>query len=458
LLLTSDRYEIAVLRPRQAVVLLTGLLLPWFGLTLQVLGLNALSLMPLAFTLSTIVVAVYALGFRALKKTPLERHLLLNNLDDGLLVLDKRHTVVDANAAAELALERPLSGLIGQPLTAIWPELAGQFHRLQERPLDLIREVDGAHHFYEVRLSPLYDWRKTASTHLLLLHDITRRKEQETLREDITNSMVHDLRSPISNSLFALQMLKGTLAEGQVSPDSQQLVEMTFNNTEKMLQLVNNILDVNQLENGRVPIKPTSICLNTLTNQVITTHSAYALEKGVSVECQIAADLPPAWADVGLVERVLQNLLHNSLKFTPVGGHVWITAVLAPANANCPPHLEISVHDDGPGLPSTLQGVIFDKFVTGDNKQSGNGLGLAFCQMALAAHGERIWVHSTPGQGATFTFTLSPASPPPVEVKLGAEADVAGEVKTAVADPPATTSLNGLTLSRPHPKMAFLNR
>lgn len=452
LILNSDQYEIAALLPRQAFVLIAGLILPWFGLTLQVIGLNVLSLMPLAFAISAIVVAVYALRLRVATHRPLERYSLFNNLDDGLLVLNKGQYVVDANVAASQALERPFAHLVGQPLTAVWPELAAQFHRLQERPLDFIRVSDGVHHFYEVRLSALYDWRKTASTYLLLMHDITRRKEQETLREDITHSMVHDLRSPISNSLFALQMLKGTLAEDDASADSQQLVDMTFANTEKVLRLVNNILDVNQLENGRIPIKPSHICLNTLAEQVITAHSAYALEKDIKVECLIAPNLPPAWADVGLVERVLQNLLHNSLKFTPVGGHIWITAVLSAVTPGIPAHLEISVHDDGPGLPPALQDVIFDKFVTGDSKQSGNGLGLTFCQMALAAHGERIWVHSVPGQGATFTFTLSPTHPAALLT------DTKATPKTAVPDPVVPLPLNGARLSRPHPKMAFLNR
>ncbi len=136
-----------------------------------------------------------------------------------------------------------------------------------------------------------------------------------------------------------------------------------------------------------------------------------------------------------------------------------ITAVLVPTRAATPAHLEISVHDDGPGLPSSLQHVVFDKFVTGDSKQSGNGLGLAFCQMALAAHGERIWVHSAPGQGATFTFTLSPTLPAEetaaAETVVAASVDPGAGVKTAVADPLISPTPKGVHTARPHPKMAF---
>ncbi len=409
LILTSRRYEIAALYPRQAFVLVMGLSLPWFGLALHFAGLNMVNLMPLMFALSGIVVARYVLRFRLWKKSDLTQHAVINSLDDGVLVLDQAQRVVAANAAAGKILERPLTDLVSHPLTAVWPDLAAQLDAMADKPRDVTRIRQGQICYYEARLSRLVDWRKLPSANLLVLHDITERKQAETLREDMTNSMVHDLRSPISNSLFALQMLKGSLEQDATSPDNYQLLDMTFANTEKVLHLINNILDVGRLENGKIPLNCTAVSLGALVRRVIKGQMAHAAEKQIVIQYDIPSDLPPAWADPDLLERVLQNLIDNSLKFSTTGGAIRLTAVTVPHTLTDKPRLEVSISDDGPGLPPELVHTAFDKFVTGSSKESGNGLGLAFCQMALAAHGEHIWAFNNRGQGVTFTFSLAVA-------------------------------------------------
>jgi signal transduction histidine kinase len=110
--------------------------------------------------------------------------------------------------------------------------------------------------------------------------------------------------------------------------------------------------------------------------------------------------------DRGLVFRVLQNLVGNAIKFTPKGGSIDVTAVHdAAARA-----VVASVGDDGPGVPPALQPSLFHEFVTGADRERGTGLGLAFCRLAVEAHGGRIRVRSEPGHGATFSFTLPTAS------------------------------------------------
>jgi len=445
-IVTSRRYEIASLYPGQAFFLVMGLLLPWFGLALHYSGLNIFNLMPLAFAVSGIVVARYALHFRFLKKTLLERHVVINSLDDGVLVLDRAMKVVDANSAAGQILARPLSDLLQRPLTAVWPDLAAQLDAIAARPRDMVRIHDGRVRYYEAHLSQLVDWRKLPSAHLLTLHDITDRKQAETLREDMTHSMVHDLRSPISNSLFALQMLKGNLEQDAASPDNHHLLDITFANTEKVLHLVNNILDVGRLESGQIPLNRTAVPLDGLIRRVIKGHMAHAAEKQILIQYDIPTDLPPAWADSDLLERVLQNLLDNSLKFSAQGGTISLTAVsLTSDDGNA--RLEVSISDDGPGLPPELTHTVFDKFVTGPNKESGNGLGLAFCQMALAAHGERIWATNNQEQGVTFTFSL-PVVPSAYQ---GAKS------LTAVSSD-ATTPFPGNFFAHPSREMATLSR
>lgn len=446
LIMTSRRYEIASLSPRQAFVLIMGLSLPWFGLALHVSGLNIVNLMPLAFAISGIVVARYALRFQFLKRTHLAQNSVINSLSDGVLVLDQGQKIVDANSAAAAILERPLPNLLNCPLTAVWPDLAAQINDIAARPRDITRSGRDRINTYETHLTHLVDWRKLPSASLLILHDVTQRRQTETLREDMTHSMVHDLRSPISNSLFALHMLKGNLEQDAASPENLHLLDMTFANTEKVLQLVNNILDVGRLESGQIPLNRTAVPLDALVRQVIKGQMAHAAEKQILIQYDVPSDLPPAWADAGLLERVLQNLIDNSLKFSAFGGAIRLTAVTAPDDENRT-RLEVSISDDGPGLPPELAHTAFNKFVTGSSKESGNGLGLAFCQMALAAHGERIWATNNQGHGVTFTFSLA--------IAPSICRDIKSETAVSAAPPPP---FPGSIFAQPQREMAVYNQ
>jgi two-component system, NtrC family, sensor histidine kinase KinB len=125
---------------------------------------------------------------------------------------------------------------------------------------------------------------------------------------------------------------------------------------------------------------------------------------------------------------VLQNLVGNAIKFTPPGGVVRV-AVRPPTEAQ--PWLLVTVHDSGAGIPTEIQGRLFQKFTTGAQDERGSGLGLAFCRMVMKAHNELIWVESPPGEGATFCFTLplaeTPAAPAPQAVVKGGVGAGSGE-------------------------------
>jgi signal transduction histidine kinase len=170
-----------------------------------------------------------------------------------------------------------------------------------------------------------------------------------------------------------------------------------------MQNLVSAILDVSQLESRQMPVERAPVQLSALVAEVLQLQLSLAEQKQISFENNLSADLPPAWADARLVERVLQNLIGNALKHTPAGGAIRIAAQ---PTSSAPPMLSVSVSDTGSGIPSEIQGRLFQKFVTGEQKGHGSGLGLAFCRLAVEAHGGRIWAESDSGSGATFTFTL----------------------------------------------------
>lgn len=235
---------------------------------------------------------------------------------------------------------------------------------------------------------------------LLALRDVTEDRLVEQTRGDLTHTMVHDLRNPLNN-IYGAQELIGDL--GPLNEDQEQLLDVAKDSTERMLVLVNAILDISRLESGRMPMERRSIPIKNLIAHVVENQRLSATSKDIQVSYDIPPNLPHAYADNGLIERVLINLISNSLKFTPLGGEVFITAGIEDEDEN---ELFVCVQDTGPGIPPSVKDRLFQKFATGKQAGSGSGLGLAFCKMVVEAHNGRIWAKSWQDEGAAFTFTL----------------------------------------------------
>lgn len=244
---------------------------------------------------------------------------------------------------------------------------------------------------------------------LLVLRDVSNERAVEQLRDDLIHTMVHDLRNPLGVIASSLDIL-GSGVVGKPNATQSNLIGIAQEATQRMMGLVSAILDVNRLESGQMPVEYQAFSLASLVDRLLQTQTPLANAKTIRLENNIPPTLPPAWADPHLVERVLQNLVGNAIKFTPDGGVVRITATLLEQEGQS--RLVVSVSDTGAGIPASIQSRLFQKFATGSQSERGSGLGLAFCKLALEAHGQRIWGCNNPGQGATFSFTL--ATPPPV--------------------------------------------
>lgn len=337
---------------------------------------------------------------------PATRDAVVNSMNDGMIVLDAHNRIIDMNPSARHITHKSMIELVGKDIAQVLPALSRHISEAMTKPLDIALEHKGVNRFYELSIAPFFDGREERRGNLLILRDITERKQRENLREDLTRTMVHDLRDPISNSLFALEMLKTTLAENLVS-ETQQLLDLTFASTAKTLQLVDKILEIGRLESGELPLTLTSFSLYEMVDRVLTAQTPRAINKHLQLINEVPNLLPLIWADAELIERILKNLVDNSIKFTPTGGVIVVTAVATINDQTNEPGLLVSVTDNGPGIPTAVQPQIFEQFVTGNQIESGSGLGLAFCKMALAAHNQAIWLDSNPGQGTKFNFSLS---------------------------------------------------
>jgi PAS domain S-box-containing protein len=239
---------------------------------------------------------------------------------------------------------------------------------------------------------------------LLALRDLTEERTVEQMREDVRHTMVHDLRNPLTSISTSLDVL---LDEPELlQPHQLQLLQIAQRNSQRMINLVNEILDVSRLESGQMPLNLQVWSLPELIVDALQVQQILAHDKNITLESQVPIDLPLVRADENLMRRVLQNLVGNAVKFTPPGGHVTLMAELTTMISDEPIVL-VSVHDTGPGIPPEIQAQLFQKFVTGSQKGRGSGLGLAFCKLVVEAHHQQIWVDSLPGQGTIFTFTLA---------------------------------------------------
>jgi signal transduction histidine kinase len=239
-----------------------------------------------------------------------------------------------------------------------------------------------------------------------ILRDITERKELDSLREDLTAMIYHDLRSPLANIVSSLDVLYGMATEDEDRDTVLAILKIAENSTDRIQRLVSSLLDVNRLESGQQIANQKVVDTIQLLKNAIRDVSPVAEGRRQKLVRDLPVELPAIWVDEDMARRVLINLLENASKFTPVSG------VLEAGARQEDGWVHMWVKDNGPGIPLGEQDRIFDKYtrLRGTTKVGGLGIGLAFCRLAVVGHGGRIWVESEPGQGATFHFTFPVAT------------------------------------------------
>jgi signal transduction histidine kinase len=234
---------------------------------------------------------------------------------------------------------------------------------------------------------------------LIVLQDVTRERELQRMRTDLTHMMVHDLRNPLNVVSSGLEIARAGLRDAD-QPKVKEILQIAGQSTERMLALVDDILHISRLEDGRLPLDWQTTSLGALLQEAIEAQRPLAEAKDLRLVARVQEELPPAYGDPWLLARVVHNLVDNAIKFAPPGGLVIADVCLEGKE------FIVRVRDNGPGISPHMRERLFEKFVSSDGPLRGTGLGLAFCRLAVEAHGGQIYEASRDGQGAIFEFTL----------------------------------------------------
>jgi two-component system, NtrC family, sensor histidine kinase KinB len=326
---------------------------------------------------------------------------------DPILISDLEGTVTDANHRAETFLGYDREDLRGRSMFSLHVPDA------ERLPGDLSQIVSGSPIAYEGRVTHADGHPVPVQVHVTrvgisgqpllqwIVRDITERQALDELRADLTAMVFHDLRSPLGNVISSLEVLQASIPPQDEA--LQSVLAISLRSSRRLSRLVESLLDVGQLESGKAVLHKAQGSINSIIADAVEEIHPVAEAKGQVLHFTLApADLPMIEMDVDMIRRVLINLLENAVKFTRGGGQISVSATPGSGEV-C-----VVVRDTGPGIAPREQQRIFDKFTRlhQEGNSKGLGLGLAFCRLAVEAHGGRIWVESVPGQGATFSFTL----------------------------------------------------
>ncbi len=356
---------------------------------------------------------------------------VLNSTHEGVLVVDATGLVSLINPrleefwglSADQILGRHMLALLDAPEIDIAARLGFQREEVEELLMTLRAglalsipkvqfQLSGPRsRFLERSGAPVLDHLAKAIGWVIILRDVTEEKEIEEVRGALSSMIVHDLRSPLTTVLVSLGMIRSHLPPAAQSPVIDQALEVSSRSLNKVLGLVNTILDISRMESGELTLNRSPVNLDQLVEEVVADLTPLANEYGVFLIHETPASLPTAWADREKISRILTNLIDNALKFTPAGGQVWVRSGMAAPDAwaDGSAGLQCAVLDAGPGIPDDYRDKIFDRFAQIRGRQgrrAGSGLGLAFCKMAVEAHGGKIWVENRPEGGSKFSFTL----------------------------------------------------
>jgi two-component system, OmpR family, sensor histidine kinase VicK len=364
----------------------------------------------------------------ALHMATRQRELILESVGDGIfgMDLDGRLTFINEAGARALGYTpeqltgREVHELIhhshadGTPYSRSTSPILQALRRGE--PIRMRDEVfwrrDGTAIPVEYSANPIME-DDSISGLVVAFQDVSERRRLERMKDEFISTVSHELRTPLTSLRASLGLVQSGSLDKR--PEKQrQMIDMAIGNCDRLIRLVNDILDFEGAEKGQLPLNREPVeAMNLLRRAADVAHNAATQER---IDFRIEANAPPVFADEERVLQVLNELVANAIKFSEPGTTIRLAAQSAGANGSGVNEACFIVEDRGRGIPPEKLEHIFERFQQGDASDSralgGTGLGLALCRSIVERHGGRIWAESEEGKGSRFLFTL-PAAPRP---------------------------------------------
>ncbi|GAB1544513.1 hypothetical protein NUACC21_71890 [Scytonema sp. NUACC21] len=348
--------------------------------------------------------------------------------DDAIICIDGNQSVTLFNQGAEKIFGYSAAEVLGQPLDILLPNRYTEAHRhyvsdfgrsakvarrMGERREIYGRRKDGKEFPAEASISKLRLGDEIVYT--VYLQDISDRKQVERMKDEFVSVVSHELRTPLTSIHGSL----GMLASHLINPESEQgkrLLQIAVDSTERLVRLINDVLDIERIESGKVKMEKQTCNVAELIEEAVNVMQPLADKAGVTLS--ISSISQDVWADPDRIVQTLTNLLSNAIKFSSRDSTVWLSAEakdgelgIENGKTSSPTSsILFTVRDTGRGIPADKLESIFERFQQVDSSDSrnheGTGLGLAICRSIVQQHNGRIWVESVMDKGSTFYFTL----------------------------------------------------
>jgi two-component system phosphate regulon sensor histidine kinase PhoR len=340
----------------------------------------------------------------------LERDRLANvflDMADGVIITDPQSKVLQINPAATRMLATTANDAIGRSfaevvrhhqLIELWQKCA----RTHLEQADSVVLSSSGTFLQAIVTAPV---EAEINGYLVILQDLTQVRHLQTMRQDFVSNLSHELRTPLASLRAVVETLQGGALDDP--PAAQRFLERAAIEIDTLTQMVQELLELSRIESGKVPLRLSAVPATSIIEPSVERLAPQAERANIAIKVTVADDLPLALADATRVERVMTNLLHNALKFSPEDGRVSIDVTYDERKDV----LLFRVQDNGVGIADNDIPRIFERFYKTDRARThvGTGLGLAIAKHIIQAHGGSIWVKSKVGKGSTFYFTLPTA-------------------------------------------------
>ncbi len=334
----------------------------------------------------------------------------MNSMREGVLIVDQEMRVIASNSAARDIFQRTEGDLTARRLSELTrnPPIHDAFRAALdegERAEVKVEMRSGDRHIFDLRVAPLrFGTSGRTRGAIGVFFDITQLERLERVRQEFLSNVSHELRTPLTAIIAFVETLEEGAIEDQ--ENNRRFLKVIRKNAERMHNLIDDILELSSIEAGIVTVEPQQVRLSGVIEDVSTALAARAGARQVTLHNEISNGVM-VYADARRLEQMLTNLVDNAIKFNRERGQIIIRHEATPERDR------ISVTDTGDGISGEHIERIFERFYRVERARSremgGTGLGLAIVKHLARAHGGEATVHSTPGEGSTFTIELPKA-------------------------------------------------